>query len=409
MQDVPALSPPRIAFITGGLKLGGTTTFLCNLAGEFIRRGLAVEVFSFEQENPLATDFQRLKIPIHLCDERRSIFEDRVGEILQRLATFRPTITVANLGPASFEVLRYVPPDTLRVGMGQSDDGIVYDTIRVYTPHMDCVVVVSQTMKEKALALRELTQLPVYYLPYGVPMPQNDATLRPAGEALEILYLGRLDRVQKRVHLFPAILEQLKTSGISFHWTIVGEGPERANLEKVMKGNPPSQTVTFFGKASYRDVPEILATHDVLLLPSDYEGLPLSLLEAMGHGLVPVISDLPSGVRDLVDASTGILVPVKDLTGYARAIIHLHGHRAELTAKSLAARTRVQRNFSIAAMADRWLATLPQKSGTANWPDQWEIAGPLTAGNSVRFSKPARWVRRLVRKIQDLGTRPPPL
>ena len=170
MQDVSSSSPHRVAFVTGGLKLGGSTTFLCNLAGEFIRRGVPAGVFSFERENPLAADFQRLNIPIQVWNERRLIFEDRLRQVLQRLAAFQPTVVVANLGPVSFEVLRYLPPGIFRIGMGQSDDPIVYDMMRLYTPWMDLAAMVSQTMRQKAAAMPEFARVPVAYLAYGVPM-----------------------------------------------------------------------------------------------------------------------------------------------------------------------------------------------------------------------------------------------
>lgn len=396
MQAVSRCSAPRVAFVTGGLKLGGTSTFLCNLAGELIRRGLVAEVFSFENENPLADDFQKLNIPVHAQDARRSIFEDRMLGILQRLAAFQPTAVVANLGPASFEALRYVPAGVLRIGTGQSDDGIVYDTLQRYAPFQDVVAVVSRAMQTKAKARPELSPLPVECLPYGVPMPAMDATFRPAGAALKILYLGRLDRVQKRVHLFPEILESLKASGIPFHWTIAGEGPDRAMLENSLRSQPPQQTVSFTGKISYQAVPEILAAHDVFLLASDYEGLPLSLLEAMGRGLVPVVSDLPSGIRDLVDATNGILVPVNATGAYAEAIVHLHHHRAELAAKAMAARVRVRQEFSIAAMTDRWLKIFSAgEKEIAPWPKRWRIQAPLAVSNPLFYSPPARVLRRI--------------
>ena len=46
----------RVALVTGVLDLGGTTTFLCNLAGELLRRNLKAAVLSLEQDNPLAGD-----------------------------------------------------------------------------------------------------------------------------------------------------------------------------------------------------------------------------------------------------------------------------------------------------------------------------------------------------------------
>jgi glycosyltransferase involved in cell wall biosynthesis len=64
----------------------------------------------------------------------------------------------------------------------------------------------------------------------------------------------------------------------------------------------------------------------------------LTGLAAMGGGLVPVVSDLPSGIPEVVDNSNGFLVPINDAASYARGIVHLHEHRDELAAKSAAAR-----------------------------------------------------------------------
>jgi hypothetical protein len=403
MEPNASQSPHRIALVSGGLGLGGSTTFLINFAGELVRRGIPVAVMSFERENPLAADFQKQNIPVLCLDQRRMIFEDRVNMILQNLVRFRPTVTVSTLGAVSFEVLRYLPKGVFRIGIGQSDDPIVYDMMRHYAPWMDLTAMVSQTMKQKAAAMPEFAETPVAYLPYGVPMcPDTELPARDFTAPLRLLYLGRLGREQKRVHLFPEILSQLCANGMPFHWTIAGEGEERGFLEANLKTISPNQTVSFAGPVRYADVPALLKQHDIFLLASDYEGLPLSLLEAMGHGLVPVVSDLKSGIPEVVHASNGILVSVNDVAGYARAIIHLHEHRNELAARSAAARARVQTEFSVAAMTDRWLAAFAVlTSPLGAWPGRWKITAPVTAGNPVFFSSLMRILRRLVKKFSS--------
>ncbi len=390
-----------MALVTGGLKLGGSTTFLYNLGGELIRRKIAAEVFSFELENPLAADFQRAGVPVLCLDERSQIFEDRLTIILQNLARFRPTVVVSSLGAVSFEVLRYLPEGIFRIGVGQSDDANVYDMMRHYTPWMDLAAMVSQTMRDKASAMPEFARVPVAYLPYGVPIiADTELPVRDFTTPLRILYLGRLEREQKRVHLFPEILLQLCAAGIPFHWTIAGAGKDRGFLEANLKTASPHQIVSFAGPIRYADVPTILKQHDIFLLASDYEGLPLSLLEAMGAGLVPVVSDLPSGIPEVVNASNGCLVPVNDLGGYARAIIHLHEHRDELATKSAAARKQVLTEFSVAAMTDRWLHKFPKTPPSdILWPNRWSIKPILVSDQAWRFSPPIRYVRRILAKV----------
>lgn len=401
MQVVSDSQSLRAAFLTGGLALGGSTTFLINFAGELVRRGIPAEVLSFDGENPMASDFQRQNVPVLCLDQRRKIFEDRLQMVLENLTQFRPTVVVSILDAVSFEVLRYLPSGIFRVGMGQSDDPIVYDLMRHYAQWMDLAVMVSMTMKQKAEAMPEFARSTLAYLPYGVPMPTEVKMVQACSHRpLRILYLGRLDREQKRAHLFPQIWEQLKASGIPCHWTIAGGGTEKQSLERAMQ-NAPGQTVSFPGQIAYAHVPELLREHDIFLLASDYEGLPLSLLEAMGAGLVPVVSQLPSGIPEVVDAGNGVLVPVDDVAGYARAVIHLHGHRDELAAKSAAARARVQTKFSVAAMTDRWLAAFPKAfPAIGDWPRNWNIKAPLPARHPIYFSPPVRMLRRLAAKIR---------
>ena len=401
MNPPVRLSSLRVALVSGGIPLGGSTTFLINFAGELVRRGIPVEVMSFERENPLASDFQRQNVPVLCLDQRQMIFEDRLKIILQALARFRPTVVVSTLAAVSFEVLRYLPPGIFRIGMGQSDDPIVYDMMRHYAPWMDRAAMVSRTMKQKAEAMPEFARSPMVYLPYGVPMPPEVKMAQAfSHRPLQILYLGRLDREQKRAHLFPQIWKQLKASGIPCHWTIAGDGTEKNALEQALH-NSPGQTVSFTGPIPHAQVPELLRAHDIFLLASDYEGLPLSLLEAMGAGLVPVVSQLPSGIPEVVDAGNGMLVPVDDVAGYARAIIHLHAHRDELAAKSIAARERVKTDFSVAAMTDRWLAAFPKAfPASAVWPRDWNIKAPLPARHPFYYSLPVRMLRRLAAKVR---------
>ena len=167
--------------------------------------------------------------------------------------------------------------------------------------------------------------------------------------------MGRLVHEQKRVHVFPQILQTLVSSRRPFVWRIAGEGAQLASLRKNLQTNSRQQLVSFEGQVPYSRIPELMLSSDVFLLPSDYEGLPLSLLEAMAHGVVPVVSDLPSGVREVVNAETGFLVNPENVDGYAAAILKLDSDREDLARKGLAASRLVKSRFSCEAMADRWL------------------------------------------------------
>jgi glycosyltransferase involved in cell wall biosynthesis len=392
----------RIALSTGVLDLGGTTTFLCNFAGELVRRGIPAAVFSFEADNPLAQDFGRANIPVFTTDHRRLIYEDRLALVLKELARFQPSVVIANLASVSFEVLRYVPQGVFRIGTAQSHDAGVYRTIRFYAPHVDLMATVSKTIQQTVEVMPEFARVPVRYLPLGVPIP-NEPVARAGDNSapLRVLYLGRLQREQKRVELFPEILQRLQAAGIPFHWTVAGTGPESEWLPTAMKTASPGQSISFPGKVLYTDVPGLLAKHDVFLLASSYEGLPLSLVEAMGSGLVPVVSDLPSGIRELVDETTGKRVAPDNTAGYAEAIIWLHHHRQELRRFGRNAREKVRAEFSVPAMTDRWFKALPPAPTTTGaWPERWRPKPILESRRPWLFWPPVRLLRRRLARFR---------
>jgi len=398
-QFDPMLSPPRIAFISS-LGFGGSTTFVCNLAGELMRRNVPVLVVSPEKENDFATDFQIARVNVVLHDQRQMIFEDRMQAMLKALAEFRPTVVISCLGATSYEVLRYLPAGVNRMALIHTDAPMFYDAVSPYTGCMDAVVGISTRITEQLAAMSGFVNVAKFCLLHGVKIPPVAERRETDERPLRILYFGRIMNPQKRVYLFPKILADLKQAGIPFQWRIVGEGNQRGELERQMVSENPRQQVTFSGSVPNAQVAAILDQHDIFLLASDAEGLPISLLEAMAHGVVPVVSDLASGIREVVDASNGMLVPVQDLSGYARAIVHLHEHRDELAAKSAAARVRVQSNFSVAAMTDRWLAAFPAPPAAPPiWPSRWKITAPLTSKNPVQFSRPCRFLRRLARQL----------
>jgi glycosyltransferase involved in cell wall biosynthesis len=397
---------PRVGLITEFVRLGGSTTFLCNLAGELIRRKIPAQVLSFENDHPLESDFAALNIPVFLTDGNRSIYEDRLKSILDQLRAFRPTVVIASIGKMAYEVLRYVPPSVLRVGMIHTDEESVYAAIRPYGGCVDGMVAVSRVIQTRLGTMPEFHRVPIHYLPYGVVFPDSWSPNGTPGKALRILYLGRLEREQKRVHLFPQIFEELQRLGCPFEWTIAGDGPERAALERQMASPANQQKVSFPGKIDYREISRLLKSHDVYLLTSDYEGLPLSLLEAMGHGLVPVVSDLESGIRELVDEHTGKLVNPDAAENYARAIHWLHENRDAMRTLAQSGYSRVRAEYSLARMADRWLELMAGAAGhEATDAFERRVRPMLGHPSRLIFFEPLRTLRRLNKKLNGWRSR----
>jgi glycosyltransferase involved in cell wall biosynthesis len=95
---------------------------------------------------------------------------------------------------------------------------------------------------------------------------------------------------------------------LNWHLTFAGEGPDHRFLEGLARHLGISKRVTFLGDVPSSNVPKLLKAHDVFVLSSRYEGLPLSLLEAMASGLPCIASDVGSIREVLLHEETGLLV-----------------------------------------------------------------------------------------------------
>jgi glycosyltransferase involved in cell wall biosynthesis len=105
------------------------------------------------------------------------------------------------------------------------------------------------------------------------------------------------------------------------HLVIIGDGPLRAALEAQAARLKLSSRVHFLG--ARRDLGDLLSMMDLFVLPSLWEGLPLSLVLAMGAGL-PVVSTSVAGIPELVlDGETGLLVPPGDVPALGAALARL--------------------------------------------------------------------------------------
>ena len=132
---------------------------------------------------------------------------------------------------------------------------------------------------------------------------------------------------------------------------LAGDGPQRGALEAESRRLGIAERVVFLGHR--RDVPELLRCCDLFVLPSLFEGLPVSVLEAMAAAR-PVIATAIGGTDEaVVHGETGLLVPPGDSVALATAIKLVLTDRGLADHLAMAGRARVEREFSAEAMLDR--------------------------------------------------------
>jgi glycosyltransferase involved in cell wall biosynthesis len=109
----------------------------------------------------------------------------------------------------------------------------------------------------------------------------------------------------------------------------------------------------------YRDdVPALMAAADLFVLPSRFEGLPMSVIEAMLTGLPVVACDVRGPAEQVVDGATGLLVPVGDATALAAALRQLAADAELRTRMGAAGRVRALERYDEAKVLARTLELL---------------------------------------------------
>jgi 2-deoxystreptamine N-acetyl-D-glucosaminyltransferase/2-deoxystreptamine glucosyltransferase len=170
----------------------------------------------------------------------------------------------------------------------------------------------------------------------------------PAAGRPRIGYVGRL-APQKRADLLVTAFGRMQRRA---DLVVVGDGPERARVEALVAGCERAERVTLAGFVAHDAVPAVLASLDVLVLPSAYEEMGSVLTEAMAAGL-PVVASAVGGIPEVVrDGETGLLVPPGDVDALAAALDRLV-REPHLRARLAAGARRRAADYAWPALADR--------------------------------------------------------
>ena len=192
------------------------------------------------------------------------------------------------------QFLAQLIPAKRRIGILHSDWTTLRPFLQSQKELLDGVLCVSNTLMELvAECLPELSKdNRIQLIPYpidGVPIIPNRMSLvkRP----VIIGWIGRMQEEQKRVDRLPSLLKAFDDAQIDYRFELLGDGPMQEWLEKQL----PANRTVFHGRKSGDDYYSTLSKWDFITSVSDYEGLPISMLEALSAGVLPLYPTIGSG------------------------------------------------------------------------------------------------------------------
>lgn len=292
------------------------------------------------------------------------------GDWIRAYRRTLPTVMLPAVLAESYAVasaLAGVHADGLRVvAWNHSDNPYDYAYLSRHEPIIHRYVVNTNACEQALLRRIWTRHRDIVLIPHGVsigPETTRDAhTERP----IRIAYGGRFDHLVKRVLDFPKLAMRLFESGVRFDLLLVGDGPQREQLEFAAKST--LQTIRAGGSnirieppRPPNKMPLLWQWSDVAMLMSVHEGMSVAMLEAMAEGCVPVVTAVKSGAMDVIQPGrNGFTFPIGDIDDAVNLITKLAREPATLKQLSMAARETIATQHAFSTHVDRFMALLDE-------------------------------------------------
>lgn len=370
MPKASCLAPVLIS-LPDGLSVSGVTLWALRLAEGLAARGHRVTL-AVHAEPPLQSPVAGTgSVAFEVLDVRSlPPLRDAQGDLSPFLPRYRDAILSMSrsagapcvyiptlLGDACGigAAISAVHPEAIRI-IGWQHADIAYDrrVLTHYERSIASFVGVSEHITRTLRAELPARRAEITRIPNAVPCSDAPPERTPArARALRLVYTGRLELKQKRCDALLGMSDELAARGVEHTVTLVGDGPAAAQLRLACTGDRATR-VLFTGSQTPEHVNRILREADIFVLASRYEGLSVSMLEAMAAGCVPIVTSVASGAAEAIsDGVEGVLVDTEDN--------HAARHMADAVQRALRiglarlsrqAWARARRDFSPEACAD---------------------------------------------------------
>lgn len=353
-------------------RVGGPIAWACDLL-PFLADGEEFEVTVLllqygEGEGKLQQACCLAGLSLRILDMAESIYmEDQISWILSQCRAIQPGIFIANLVlPALYAMreLRRAGVKTLSVIHSDPHQDVFYrDVITQFVMDpisaADVTVCVSESIGKHVHAVNSRAKTTV--IPCGCRANVPKAT-RP-NDDLKLIYVGRIVQEQKRIRETVESLIAATNNSRSIA-ALCGTGDEADWLKQRLSSQ---NCVTWLGQLSPEKLPLVISQYHVIVLLSDYEGLPIALVEGMASGLVPIGLRSCPGVNEVIKHGVnGLLVDDRGQDFLSKVSL-LHDFELWQQLSNNAIET-VRQHYSHEVTFQKWEETLRSLAGSPQKP-----------------------------------------
>lgn len=349
-------SPIPVALVITELDVGGAEKALVSLALGLNKSRWAPRVFALGPEGPLAEPLRSAGLRVDCLDVRPRRPVRALRTLSMALRSYRPALIQSFLFHANIAARlaapfagRPVVLSGIRVAEHQQRGHLRLDRLTLNL--CDGAVCVSEGVRRFSSLEGGWPDDRLVVIPNGIDVtlidrasPTPRAALGIPSEAFMTLFVGRLN-IQKGINILLDAVESIVPQCPAFHLALAGDGPERQYLTDRL-ATTPALAACVHPLGARRDVPSLLKTADLFVLPSLWEGMPNALLEAMAARLAAVATRV-EGTEDLIiPGETGWLIPRADSKALGNALLEATTDKDRLRRMGNAARSRVESGYT---------------------------------------------------------------
>lgn len=371
-EGSPEAAPPRVMLVIEHLQCGGTERQLHHLAVGMQSRGITVEACCFRSRGPFGESLQGRGIPVHLVRKRYKIdptlpwrlarlFRERRSEVVH-LFLFTACLW-GGLGARLARVPAVIATDRSINHLEFRSRPLVVTLFRLATRRLhDRVLGNSQQVSRYLQRALKIAPERVATVANGIDT-DNMRPLRTRDEVRSelgihqttpvMLMVGRLVW-QKNYPLLLGVARRLAANFPDLVTVVAGDGPLLEEMIACARSLGVFERIRFLGARD--DVLDLMAAADMVVLTSDVEGFPNTLLEAMWVGR-PTVSTDAGGIGEVVvDGETGLVVATGDERAFAAAVGELLNDPARAERMGELAHERVLGLYTAQRMTESTLA-----------------------------------------------------
>lgn len=290
-------------------------------------------------------------------------FEDStINELIEEYKIYLPIVFITNFYTENYLAalaLKIMYPDKVRIfNVLHGDVQYIYGRSYFCNSLIEKYIAVSKKIAKTMVEIYGIEEEKLCCIHQPVSFDFNFNKEENLNNPIRIGMALRLVKERKRAHLIPEVIESLEKGNIAYILSIAGDGPVYKDVQEYINRYRLQSKVRLYGFLEKPKMQVFWKKQDIFINISDSEGACLSMLEAMGYGCVPIVTDV-SGTRDYIeDGKNGYIVPIDELERIGKLVEHLDNCRAHMISQGKAAQELILKECRIDSVIDEFAKNL---------------------------------------------------